>query len=187
MNNDKIATITIAPTSLTDNYLWIPEGITDNVVPGLNSLLTYPQSKYATINALQNAMNNITNTFNDEISNIQTEIDNIETNSQQNANKNLSYHTNHTNFMYHGNTTKNDNRRSFIIQQNFFTDQRKGNQELQIQALSITVSDLQTQITNITSNNPPDNNDPDVGTMYIKIRKCTYYLFHIYIYTNMWM
>ena len=53
----------------------------------------------------------------------------------------------------------------FITQQNYFTYQRKGNQELQIQALNIIVADLQNQINNITSNNPPDNNDPDVGTM----------------------
>ena len=49
LNNYKIATVIVNPTpSLTENYLWIPEGITDNVVPGLDSLLTYLQSKYAT-------------------------------------------------------------------------------------------------------------------------------------------
>ena len=39
-----IATIILNPTtpSLTDNYLWIPE-TSDNVVPGLDSLLTYLQ------------------------------------------------------------------------------------------------------------------------------------------------
>ena len=42
LSNNKIATMILNPTpSLTDNYLWIPEGITDNVVPGLDSLLTY--------------------------------------------------------------------------------------------------------------------------------------------------
>ena len=48
--------------SLTENYLWIPEGITDNVVPGLDSILTYIQSKYATLAALQNSITNINNT-----------------------------------------------------------------------------------------------------------------------------
>ena len=67
--------------------------------------------------------------------------------------------------MYQINATKNDNRISFITQQNYFTFQTKGNRELHIQALNIIVSDLQTQFDNITSNNPPDNNDPDVGTM----------------------
>ena len=134
-------------------------------MPGLDSLLTYIQSKYATINALPNAINNINNTFNNEISNIQTEIINIEITNQQNVNKNLPYHTKRTDFMYRSNNTKNDNRRSFITQQNYFTYQRKGNQELQIQLLSNIVADLQNQINNITSNNPPDNNDPDVGTM----------------------
>ena len=132
---------------------------------GLDSLITYIQSKYATINALQNAIINVNNTTNNEISNIQTEIDNIEINKQQNVNNNLSYHTDHTDFMYQRNNTKNDNRISCDTQQNYFTYQRKGNQELQFQALKIIVSDLQTQIINITSNNPPDNNDPDVGTM----------------------
>ena len=41
LNNDKIATVIVNPTpSLTDNYLWIHE-VSDNIVPGLDSLLTY--------------------------------------------------------------------------------------------------------------------------------------------------
>ena len=45
MQNDKVATIILNPTpSLTENYLWIPE-TSDNVVPGLDSLLTYLQSE----------------------------------------------------------------------------------------------------------------------------------------------
>ena len=38
--------------------------------------------------------------------------------------------------MYQRNNTKNENRRSYATQQNYFTYQRKGNHELQIQALS---------------------------------------------------
>ena len=57
--------------------------------------------------------------------------------------------------MYQRNTTKNDNRRSYTTQQNYFTFQRKGNNELAIQALNIIVADLQTQINNLSSNNPP--------------------------------
>ena len=35
VKNGKIATAIVNPTpSLIENYLWIPEGITDNVVPG---------------------------------------------------------------------------------------------------------------------------------------------------------
>ena len=64
--------------SLTENYLWIPEGITDNVVPGLDSILTYTQSKYATLTALHKSITNINNTINTEIQNLQTEINNIE-------------------------------------------------------------------------------------------------------------
>ena len=61
-NNDKIATVILDTVpSLTDNYIWIPE-TSDNVVPGLDSLLTYLQSKYATLTALQNSITNINNT-----------------------------------------------------------------------------------------------------------------------------
>ena len=79
LNNDKIATIILNPTpNLTDNYIWIPEGITDNVVPGLDSLLTYIQSKYAALASLQGSITNINNTINTEMQNLQTEINNIE-------------------------------------------------------------------------------------------------------------
>ena len=164
LNNNGIATVIVNPTSLTDNYVWIPQ-VSDAYMLGLDSLITYLQSKYAAINALQDAINNVNNTVNNEISNIQTEIDNIEITNQQNVSNNLSYHTNHIDFMYQRNNTKSGNRISFITQQSDFTYQRKGNQELHIQALSIIVSDLQTQINNITSRNPPDNDDPGVGTM----------------------
>ena len=49
-----------------------------NVVPGLNSLLTYTQCKYATLTALQNSITNINNTITTKIQNLQTEINNIE-------------------------------------------------------------------------------------------------------------
>ena len=78
LNDNNMATIIVNPTpSLTDNYLWIPE-TSDNVVPGLDSLLTYTQSKYATLTALQNSTTNINNTINIEIQNLQTEIANTE-------------------------------------------------------------------------------------------------------------
>ena len=163
LSKNKLETVIINPTpSLTDNYMWLPES-SDNVVPGLDSMINYTQSKYATINALQNAINNINNTVNSGISNIQTEINNIEATNQQNLSKYLHYHTNHTEFMHQRNITKNANRRRFITQQNYFTYQRKGNQELQFQALSIIVSNLQNQINNITGSS--GGNDPDVGTM----------------------
>ena len=66
--------------------------------------------------------------------------------------------------MYQRNNTKHGNRRRFIAQQCYLTYQRKGNQELEIQALNITVADLQNQINNITSNGS-GGSDPDVGTM----------------------
>ena len=60
LNIDKIATIILNPTpSLTESYLWIPEGISDYVVPGLDNLLTHTQPKYATLTSLQNSIANI--------------------------------------------------------------------------------------------------------------------------------
>ena len=59
LNNNKIATVILNPTpSLNEDYLWILE-TNDNVVPGLDSMITYAQSKYATLTALQNAITNI--------------------------------------------------------------------------------------------------------------------------------
>ena len=65
--------------------------------------------------------------------------------------------------MYQRNTTNNDNRKSYVMQQNYFTYQRKGNNELAIQALNIIVADLQNQINNLSSNNPPPD-DSGIGT-----------------------
>ena len=58
LNNKSIATVIMHPTpSLNQNYLRIP-GTSDNVVPGLDSMITYTQSKYATLAALQHAITN---------------------------------------------------------------------------------------------------------------------------------
>ena len=65
--------------------------------------------------------------------------------------------------MYQRNKTNNGNRRSYIIQQNHFTYQRKGNTELAIQTLNIIAADLQNQINNLSSNNPPPD-DSGIGT-----------------------
>ena len=159
MNNNKLATVIFNPTPpLNEQYLWIPE-ISDNVVPGLDSMITYTQSKYATLTALQNAITNITN-------NIQTEIDNLEIPYQGvlNVNKELYYNTPHTYYTFQRNNTIHNygNRRSFILQQKCFTYQRKGNQELQIQALNNIVADLQNQINNFTfAGNDPG--EPIIG------------------------
>ena len=97
---------------LNENYLWIPE-VSDNVAPGLDSMITYIQSEYATLTALQNAITNI----NDKN---QTEIDNLEIPNQGNVNvnKELYYNTTHTDFTFQRNNTihKYDNRRSCLIQ-----------------------------------------------------------------------
>ena len=76
----------------------------------------------------------------------------------------MYYNTTHTDYTFQRNNTihKYDNRRSFIIQQNYFTYQRKGNQELQIQALNNIVADLQNQINNFTFAGS-DPNEPIIG------------------------
>ena len=127
MNNNTIATVIVNPTpSLTDNYLWIPE-VSDNVVPGLDSLITYLNQKFASISTLQNSITNINTTINNEIQNLQTEMNNIEiiNPTAGDVSKNLSYHTGHAGFMYQRNIIKNDNRRHFVIQNQYFTYQRK--------------------------------------------------------------
>ena len=47
--------------------------------------------------------------------------------------------------MYQRNTTNNDNRKQYGIQNHYATYQRKGNRELAIQALNPIVADLQNQ------------------------------------------
>ena len=59
--------------SLNDKYVWIPE-VSDNVAPGLDSMITHTQSKYETLTALQDTITNISNTIRAEINNIQNEI-----------------------------------------------------------------------------------------------------------------
>ena len=113
---------------------------------------------------MQNAIANINSTLTNEISNIQTEIDNLEVTSSQNVSKELHYHTNHTDFMYQRNNTNHnyDNRRTFVLQQHYFTYQRKGASvelELQVQNLQTQIDNLQTQIYNYHSGGS------DIGTV----------------------
>ena len=164
--NNRIATgdVNTIP-GINGNYYWIPE-TSDNVVPGLDSLLAYIQWKYATLTPLQNSINNINNTTNNEIQTLQTEINNIEIiPGTGNASKESYYHTSHTDFMFKRRTASNDNRRQFVIQNHYFTYQRKGNNELAVQALNIIVADLQNQINNLSSNNPPPD-DSGIGTAW---------------------
>ena len=136
------------------------------MVPGLDTILTYTQSKYATLTALHNSITNINNTINSEIQNLQTEIHNIEITSSHNVSEQNHYHTSNTDFLYQRNNTKNDNRRSDIIQQNHITYQRKGNNELAIQALNTIAVDSQTQPNNLTSGSGSGGGgDPKIGTM----------------------
>ena len=161
LDNNKIATVILNPAPpFNDNYLWIPEA-SDDVVPGLDSLTACFQSKYATLTALHNSIININHI-------IQTEI-HLEINSQGdfNVNEELHCHSYFTDYTFQRNSTihEYDNRRTFILQQTYFTYQRRGNQELQIQLLNNIVADLQNQINNSTANSPPDNDEPEIGTM----------------------
>ena len=185
LHNNKIATIIVNPTpSLIENYLWIP-GTTDNVVPGLDSLITYLNQKFASISTLQNSITNINTTINNEIQNLQIEFNNIEITNPQNVSKNLSFHTGHIDFMYQRNTTNNDNRKQFVLQNHYFTYQRKGNHELAIQALNIIVADLQNRINNLAVVVVRTQ----IQALHDLIKKESLFIMciYIYIYTNMWM
>ena len=86
-NNNKIATVIVNITpSLIEHYLWILE-TSDNVVPGLGRLLTYIQSKYATLTSLHNFITNVNSIINNEIQNLQTEINNLEITNPQDVSK----------------------------------------------------------------------------------------------------
>ena len=65
--------------------------------------------------------------------------------------------------MHQRNNIKNDNRRQFVIQNHYSTFQRKGNDELAIQALTIIVADLRTQINNLTSGIGSGGGEPVIG------------------------
>ena len=98
LRNNKIATVVLNTVpSLTDKYICIPE-TTGNVAPGLDSLLTYVQSKYATLTSLQNSITNVNSTINNEIQNRQSETKSIDITNPQNVSKEPHYHTSHTDF-----------------------------------------------------------------------------------------
>ena len=66
--------------------------------------------------------------------------------------------------MYQRNTTKNDNRRQFVIQRQYFTYQRKNNHEVQIQALTVIVAGLQNQVNNLSTGGGGGGGD-EIGTV----------------------
>ena len=67
--------------------------------------------------------------------------------------------------MYQRNTTNNGNRRQFVIQGHYFTYQRKGSHELQIQALTIIVADFQNQVNNLSSGGGSGSGGGGIGAM----------------------
>ena len=82
-----------------------------------------------------------------------------------NVSKESHHHTSHTDFMYQRNNTKNDNRRSYIIQNHYFTYQRKYNThdlELMIQSLQQQVNEMQIQIKSLGSDSS-DGNGGEIG------------------------
>ena len=86
--------------------------------------------------------------MNTEMQNLQTEINNIEIINPptQDVSKDLHYHTSHTDFMFKRNTTKNDNRRQFVIQNHYFTFQQQCNTDhldLQIQFMQLQIEQMQ--------------------------------------------
>ena len=168
LNNDKVATIVVNTIpEINENCLWIHE-TSDNVVPGLDSILTCTQSKFATLTSLQNSRTNINNTINTEIHNLHTEINDIEiAPGTGNVSKQSHYHTSNTDFMYQRNTTNNDNRKQFVIQNHYFTFQRQYNTnhlDLQIQFMQLQIEQMQAQINSMSSNNPPPDDSDGIGT-----------------------
>ena len=91
MNKEGISRYT---ADFDNNRLGFPF-ISDDVVPGLLSILEYPELNYATIASLQNALADLSN-------HIQTEIGNIEIPSNPSVNKITRHH--YTNYGH--NTTK---------------------------------------------------------------------------------
>ena len=119
------------------------------------------------INKIQNLKKNYYNFTDDIIFNKTSNSYSNDTNyTTTNNNKNLSYHTNHTDFMYQRNNTKNDNRKHIVLQNHYFTFQRQYNTnhlELQIQSMQLQIEQMQAQINNLSSNNPPPD-DSGIGT-----------------------
>ena len=188
LNKNKIATVIVNPNpSLTENYLWIPE-TTDNLAPGLDSLAICLNQKFASISTLQNSITNINATINNEMQNLQAEIDNIEVINPTtgDVSKNLPYHTSHTDFTYQRNIANNGNRRQFVIQNHYFTYQRKSNHELQFQALNTIVADLQNQIDNLSSGGGGSGGGGEMGVSWTNKNIIIFYFLYIYTHTNMW-
>ena len=67
--------------------------------------------------------------------------------------------------MYPRNTTTNYNRRSYVIQNHYFTYPRKGNHELQIQALNTIVADSQNQLNNLSPGAGSGGGGSEIGVI----------------------
>ena len=72
--------------------------------------------------------------------------------------------------MFQGNTTNNDIRKNFVLQNRYFTLQRQYNThnlELQTQFMQLQINQMQTQICSLSSGgsgDPRGGGDPDIGT-----------------------
>ena len=122
-------------------------------------MITYTKSTYATLTTLQHAITHIH-------INTHTEINTLELPNQGSlhVNQGLHYNTTHTyyTFQRHNTIHNYDNLRRFTIHNHFFTYQRNGNHELQIQALDYIVADLHNQIYSFTFGvSNPD--EPTIG------------------------
>ena len=102
---------------INGNYSWISE------IGELDSMLTYNQSKHATLTALQNAITNIYIIY-IYIYNIQTEITNLEIPDQGgNSSKELRYNTTHPDYTFQNNVV--NNHRTFTTQQHYLHTNEK--------------------------------------------------------------
>ena len=143
---------------------------TNNIYKHINNYSNDVTNNYK-INKIQNLKKTYYNftddiTFNKTNNSYSNDTNYITTNN----NKNLSYHTNHTDFMYQKNNTNNDNRKHIVLQNHYFTFQRQYNTnhlELQIQFMQLQIEQMQAQINSMSnSGSGGGGGDPDgIGTM----------------------
>ena len=142
------ATIASLQNAITDMHNHIQTEIDNIDFPtnpdaGKTTRHHYINHEHTIFKKVNNHIHNKKNYYNfyNDTFNFKKNDNNVES---QSISKELHYNTTHTDYMYQRKIIKNH--KTFITQQNYFTYQRKANNELQIQALNAIVADLQNQI-----------------------------------------
>ena len=140
--SSKAKELTTALDKLTTELTATEQSLNSNKAK-LEEVRSWQQKQNSNIQLITHIQSNIASVQND-INNLNPEV-----------NKTLSYHTNHTDFLYKQFNTNNnyDTRRTFTIQNNYFTYQRRithtDEYDLRIAVLEATVNVLQTQVNNL--------------------------------------